>query len=258
MTDAKGMAAAEHARGFFDLQLRYADVFAVRAGMPLDEAITWQTNLHRPFGYGNLSKQAPDATFLALVKDAAALPAPARLDRLVSAYAHLPYDPWPDDRVRFGLHFACEAPTREGDVRIHFVNRAPMPEIGPLDPSQQDECRSDLTAMVRHIASAWPNAKAIIGGSWLYNTEAYRRLFPPAYAASRQPVAGPRATHGLSTWGQFLDFRGRVKPSIAEAFHRNLETLDVDRPWLSFPYQVLTVAAPFEAFREEYGVGPQG
>jgi hypothetical protein len=58
--------------------------------------------------------------------------------------------------------------------------------------------------------------------------------------------------HGLSTWGQFLDFRGHVKPAVTETFFRNLETLDATQPWLSFPLQVLTTRAPFEAFKREY------
>lgn len=259
MTDAqdtagKGITAAETARGFFALQLRYADALSARAGLPSAQVIGWHTNLHRLFGYGNLSRQPADPAFVALVAEAARLPPAARLDRLVEAYAARPYDPWPADRVRFGPHFACEAPNADGDVRIHFVNRAPLPAVSPLAPSQQAERRRDLAAMVGHIARTWPDAKTVIGGSWLYNTEAYRRLFPAAYAASRQVMTGPRSTNGLSHWGQFTDFRGAVKPAIAEAFYRNLETLDPEQPWLSFPYQVLSTRAPFETFRREFGL----
>lgn len=254
VTEAKGIAAAEAARGYFALQLRYADALSARAGLPAAEVIGWHTNLHRLFGYGNLSKQPADPAFVALIAEVAALPAIDRLDCLVEAYAARPYDPWPSDRLRFGPHFACEAPTAEGDVRIHFVNRAPLPEIGPLAPSQQAERRRELSSMVDHIARTWPHARTVIGGSWLYNTEAYRRLFPAAYVASRQIMTGPRSTSGLSHWGQFIDFRGAVKPLVAEALYRNLETLDPQQPWLSFPFQVMTVKAPFAAFREEYGV----
>src|SRR5690349_5579223 len=56
---AKGKAAAEVSRGLFAVQLRFADVFSARAGMPLSEAITFHTNFHRLFAYGNLSRQAP-------------------------------------------------------------------------------------------------------------------------------------------------------------------------------------------------------
>src|SRR5262245_4061079 len=56
----KGRAAAEISRGLFDVQLRFSFVFSARSGLPLAEVITWHTNLHRLFAYGNLSKQAPD------------------------------------------------------------------------------------------------------------------------------------------------------------------------------------------------------
>ena len=63
---AKGIESALVAREFFGVQLHYADVLSAKAGMPLVEAITFHTNFHRLFAYGNLSKQAPDPDFVAL------------------------------------------------------------------------------------------------------------------------------------------------------------------------------------------------
>jgi hypothetical protein len=253
VTDANGIAAAEIARDFFALQLRYADVLSARAGIPLAEAIAFNTNLHRLFAYGNLAKQPPDPDFLALIDAALAHPA-TRVDTLINAYARRPPDPWPADRFPFGRHFACEAPNAEGEVRIHFRNRFNTDEIGPLQASNMLQRRAELTEMFGFVAERWPEAKAVIGSSWLYNTQAYRRLFPAAYAASRTPLLGPRPIRGLSTWGQFLDFRGALKPDVAESFLRNLATLDVSQPWLSFPYQVMSTRAPFKTFRREYGI----
>lgn len=253
VTDTNGIAAAEIARDFFALQLRYADVLSAKAGIPLAEAITFNTNFHRLFAYGNLAKQPPDPDFLVLVDAALADPA-TRLDAFVSAYACRPPDPWPADRFPFGRHFACEAPNAEGAVRIHFRNRFNRDAVGPLHASNTAQRRAELTEMFGFVAERWPEAKTVAGSSWLYNTQAYRRLFPADYAASRTPLLGPRPTHGLSTWGQFLDFRGALKPAIAEAFFQNLDTLDADQPWLSFPYNVLTTTAPFGAFRREYGL----
>lgn len=253
VTEAKGIAAAETARGFFGLQLHYADVLAARSALPLAEAVIWHTNLHRLFAYGNLSKQPPDPEFAALVGAALADPS-TRLDRFVTAYAKRPHDLWPADRFPFGGHFACEAPNADGAVRIHFRNRVNTDDVGPLHASNIPQRRADLATMFRFVAERWPETQSVIGGSWLYNTEGYRRLFPAEYSASRAPLVGPRSIHGLSTWGQFIDFRGAVKPAVAEAFRRNLETLDASQPWLSFPYQVLMTIAPFASFRREYGV----
>jgi len=253
VTHANGLAAAEIARSFFGVQLQYADALSLKAGMPLAEAVTWHTNFHRLFAYGNLAKQPPDPDFLSLIDTALAAPA-TPLDTIIAAYAHRPPDPWPADRFPFGKHFACEAPDADAAVRIHFRNRFNTDATGPLDASNAPQRRAELTGMFRFVANRWPETRAVIGNSWLYNTQAYCRLFPPAYAASRTPLLGPRPTHGLSTWGQFLDFRGALKPDVAEALSRNLETLDVSQPWLSFPYPVLSTTAPFEAFTREYGL----
>lgn len=253
VTDQNGTEAAEIARGFFGLQLHYADVLSAKAGMPLAEAITWHTNLHRLFAYGNLAKQPPAPGFVALIDQAIADPV-TRLDTIIAAYASRPPDPWPADRFPFGRHFACEAPNAEGQVRIHFRNRFNRDAIGPLHAANIPQRRADLTTMFGFVAERWPETRTVIGGSWLYNTDAYCRLFPAAYGASRAPLLGPRPIHGLSTWGQFLDFRGALKPDVGDQFRHNLGTLDVTQPWLSFPYQVLSTQAPFEAFRREYGL----
>lgn len=251
MIQENGTDAAEIARAFFGLQLRYADALSARSGVPLAEAVTFHTNLHRLFAYGNLAKQEPDLGFLALVDRALADPA-TRLDTILAAYTLRPPDPWPSDRFPFGRHFACEAPNAEGEVRIHFRNRFNREAVGPLHASQIPQRRAELAEMFGFVASRWPDARSVVGQSWLYNAEAYRRLFPQAYTGSRAPLLGPRPMHGLSTWGQFLDFRGHVKPAVTETFFRNLETLDATQPWLSFPLQVLTTRAPFEAFKREY------
>jgi hypothetical protein len=255
VTEAKGIATAKIARDFFGVQLHYADVLSAKAGIPLAEAITFHTNFHRLFAYGNLSKMAPDGEFLTLVRETIAIADPyARLDQLIAAYARRPADPWPSDGFPFGKHFACEAPNDAGVVRIHFRNRFNDDAFGPLHASNLAQRRTDLTAMFAFVARRWPETKSIGGASWLYNTEGYRRLFPPDYGASRTPLVGPRPIHGLSTWGQFLDFRGRAKPAIVETFKQNLNTLDVSQPWLAFPYPVLQTSAPFDAFRREYNL----
>lgn len=253
MTEAKGMAVAEISRGFFGVQLHYADLLAAKAGIPLAEAITFHTNFHRLFAYGNLSKMAPDEAFASLVGGVVAIDDPnERLNLLVAAFANRPPDPWPSDRFPFGPHFACEAPNEAGAVKIHFRNRYNTDSVGPLHASKTAERRAELTQMFGFVAQRWPEAKAVNGASWLYNTEGYRRLFPAEYGASRKPLIGPRPIHGLSTWGQFLDFRGRVKPAIVATFMQTLKSLDPAQPWLVFPFQVLATAAPFEAFRREY------
>jgi hypothetical protein len=255
MTAGKGIAAAEVSRGFFEVQLHYAATLSARTRISLAEAITFHTNFHRLFAYGNLAKMSPAEEFLSLVRYVTAIQDHTRrLDLLVAAFAQRPVDPWPPDRFPFGPCFACEAPDQDGAVRIHFRNNDRSGDVGPLHASKIGERRVDLTQMFAFLARRWPETKDVNGASWLYNTEGYRRLFPTEFTDSRTPLIGPRPIHGLSTWGQFLDFRGYAKPAIAEAFRQNLKSLDPAQPWLAFPYQVLSTTAPFEVFRREYGV----
>lgn len=200
VTEAKGRTAAEISRRFFGVQLHYAGALAAKTGMPLAAAVIWHTNFHRLFAYGNLSKAPPDPEFVSLAVEITGIADPtARLDRLIAAYALRPHDPWPPDRFPFGAHFACEAPNADGAVRIHFRNRVNAENIGPLHTTNVTRRRAELTEMFGFVARHWPETKQIIGGSWLYNTQGYCRLFPDAYVASRTPLVGPRPIHGLST-----------------------------------------------------------
>jgi hypothetical protein len=107
--------------------------------------------------------------------------------------------------------------------------------------------------MFAAIRQSHREAKTIQGGSWLYNLEAYRRLFPTAYSASRTPPAFARL-RGTSSWGQFLDHREAIKSDLRAAFLVNIETIDIAAPWRAFPLPVLSVSAPIGLFYELYGV----
>ena len=93
----------------------------------------------------------------------------------------------------------------------------------------------------------------MIGASWLYNLDAYRRLFPKPYLATARVIHG-RFRH-MPLWGQFVDRSGNVKESVARQFlnclarQSRLEELDQ-----CFPFQVLALEAPVAEFYEFYGV----
>ena len=185
-----------------------------RPACPLAEAITFHTNFHRLFAYGNLAKMPPDPEFVSLVGEVIAIDdRTARLDRLdrclrrapARSVAARPFSLRPALRLRGA---------ERGRRRPH-----PFPQPRQqVTVSARSTPRTSASAaptspqMFAFVARRWPEAKAVNGASWLYNTEGYRRLFPQEFANSRTPLIGPRPIHGLSTWGQFLDFRGHVKP----------------------------------------------
>lgn len=254
--DAESVTAQPYlSRDYVDLQVRFAERVAEASGAPLDAALLRYTNLHRRMGLGVPGLGEPAAVWANMVDGIAELPHAARVARI-----HEMAERMGDGgavllpgRVAFGC-FACEPPDTEGMVRIHFGNRVPQAGAGPLHSSRIAERRGELTEMVGWLARKHPGARRIDGGSWLYNLDAYRRLFPPEFAASRDPRNGPEYLHGLSTWGQFIDYRAQVRPDVRDRFLAALPALDMAAPHRVFPYQVLFTTAPFEAFLREYGV----
>ena len=250
-----GRESSELWRGYFALQLRFAEVLAARAELPLPDAITYHTNLHRRFAYGNIARQPPAPQFLALAERLASLPEhSARVDALVCAFAERPVLSAPAGSAEFGC-FRYEPPDAEGRVRLHFSNRDSSDGTSPLHISKVARRRAELKQLVEHLAQHFPQARAIVGTSWLYNTAAYRRLFPSDYVASRAPLPEP-SLHGGSIWGQFLDFRGAVKPAVCATFLKRLASSEFDpkRPWTVFGLAPLRTTAPLETFCREYAL----
>ncbi|WP_309643587.1 hypothetical protein [Phenylobacterium sp.] len=251
MTDARA-ERAEAFRDYYALQLRFAEAVAERGGQPLGEAARRFTNLHRRLALGNVTEEPPGPGWLRFAERLEALPrGQARLDWTMAELAAAPDEPGHASQIQFGC-FSYEPP-KEGVVRIHFSNRDSADGAGPLAQAKTLARRSELTRMFAHLKRLHPEAKTIAGASWLYHTQAYRRLFPADYAASRTE-AGEVRLNGTSSWGQFLTHSGAVKPALRDAFLANLDRLDPDAPWLIFPLRPLLTNAPAETFYAFYEV----
>ena len=236
---------------YFELQLRLAARLADPVGLTLAEAVARYTNLRKRFGLDAPEGAADWARYLERLE--AAEGAAGRLEWTVRFHGQAPRDASPTDEARFGC-FACVAPTDDGTVRIHFTNRTGDPDVGPLAAARRDDRISELRAMFGFVRETWPQARSVLGGSWLYNLEAYRRLFPAAYGDWVRAIDGPVRLTGSSTWGQVLDHRGQVKPVVRDHLIAHLDQLDPDAPWLAFPLRALHASAPIEAFFTHYGV----
>jgi len=242
-------ASSERFADYFDLQLRFAALMAERRGLALPEAMGLYTNLRRRLGLF----EPDDPAWLGFLDGLEA--ARTQADRLawtLDCFRKAP-DVRAPNQVPFGC-FACEPPNNEGVLRIHFTNRELGCEPGPLSAARMDYRLDELRQMFNFIRREFPGARRVLGGSWLYNLEAYRRLFPPDYGASRRPTDEPVRLSGTSTWGQMVDYRGRVKPEAKAGFLARLETLDADKPWLVFPLRAMAATAPVEVFFDFYGV----
>lgn len=247
--DEARTARARRLRPYFELQLRFAQALAGRTGEPLDRLALTMTNLHRRFGLGDPEgAERPEwAAYVAGLNAAATLD--AMLDWTEAAFARSPEEA--SGRTPFGC-FTYDPPNAEGEVRIHFTNRDDD-DVSPLAAEKVGRRMADLRAMFADVRAQHPDTAFIRGGSWLYNVEAYRRLFPGAYGQSRH---APERVHlsGTSSWGQFLDHREETKPAARDAFLAELDRLDPAAPWTAFPLRALRVRAPIGLFYAFYGL----
>mgnify|MGYP003385598000 CR=1 FL=1 len=247
-------ARAQRLGPYFQVQLQLARRLAAIRNEPVGRAALRYTNFHRRFGL----RTPPDAPTEPWITFAAGLDRLTHLTDQVAltqaTFLAMPEEVLPPPpKQAFGC-FAHDPPDENGDVQIHF-NNADTDELGgPLASGKQARRRADLTAMVVDIRARHPDARTIRGRSWLYNLEAYRRLFPPDYAASSIPESGVINLHGNSTWGQMIDSREAVRPDFRDILLSNLNHIDPDAPWRAFPFHVLRATAPIKSFEAFYGL----
>lgn len=236
----------EYPPEFFALNLRFARRAAELARVSLPEALLRYTHLYLALGLGRDFDPAHPAwqAFLAGLATAAD----------PGEHAYRAYRQGLAERPRAlpEIAFGCFTYTAwdGGRVRLHFFNATPGES--PLRRQRLPERLAELKAMFAHIQASLPEARSVVGGSWLYNLAAYCRLFPPEFirSAARED---PPETQFIALWGQFLDHAGQVKPDLAGAFLHRVDTVR-DLPALldSFPYPVLRLEAPLEAFFRFY------
>ena len=150
--------------------------------------------------------------------------------------------------VRFGCfyydyHFR---PT----IRLHFGN----PTTGSVLNKESVEMRQyEIRSLFKHIKHHHPEAEQVRGSSWLYNIEAYQRLFPPDYVESARPAG--YETGFFSLWGQFLRGDRQVREDMARKFLDCLsEATSVDGCMKCFPFEVLRPGCAISAFYRFYGI----
>ena len=225
------------ARAFFELQLAFARKVAALSGLPLHRALFDHTNLYIRFGLGRAFDPAHPRwrEYLAGLAEAAD-PAGWTHDFYLA-------DPAPFAAPEVIARVGCFSYSRlpGGQLRLHFENAEPDGH-SPLARDRAERRRAELRALFAPLGRASDAAPTVIGTSWLYNLEAYRRLFAPAYLATARPIIG-RFRH-MPLWGQFLDRRGEVREGPARQFRERLDRQtrldDLDG---CFPFPVLRLEA---------------
>ncbi|MGE3539178.1 MAG: hypothetical protein AB7N91_17325 [Candidatus Tectimicrobiota bacterium] len=245
---------AERLRDYLALQLLFAEAVATTTAISLDAAVAQCTNFYRRFGLGRWHDGSIAPAWHTYTSHLLTLPTPAQRLAWTQAFlAQSPPEPLPPGQQQFGC-FACDPPDAEGRVRIHFTNRD-SDGSSPLSRSKMGQRQQDLQTMFTYVQHTYGEAaRSVLGGSWLYHLEAYRRLFPAIYGESRTVIEGTEQFRGTSRWGQFLDHRERVKPDLRAQFLHNLGTLDRQRLWAAFPLPTYQTQAPIQAFYDFYQI----
>lgn len=235
-----------YARAFFELQHRFAEKAAALAGMPLECALLEYTNLYIRFGLGRDFNPA-HPRWRGYLDGLRVAEAP-------SEWTHRFYLACPPVPPAPGLvaSFGCFAYARVADdrIRLHFRNTEP-PSRSPLASNRRAERLAELTALFAHVRRTMGPAVVVAGASWLYNLEAYRGLFPQAYAESACVLRG--RFQRMPLWGQFLDRHGEIREAAARLFLERLDAqVGMDALDECFPLQVLGVEAPTAVFHDFY------
>lgn len=237
-----------YAKAFFDLQLEFADTVTRLSGLPLTRVLLEYTNLYIRFALGRDFDPAHSIwreylTGLRQARDMREWTYAFYLTRSDAMAG-------PPVVATFGC-FAYAQPSTER-IRLHFQN-AETDGRAPLAIERVGARRTELAALLEHVKRTRRQPLRVAGVSWLYNLEAYRRLFPTSYLATAHAV--PHRFQGMPLWGQFLDRHGAVKEAMSSQFLERLarqSSLDgLDR---CFPLQALAVEAPAADFYDFYGI----
>lgn len=224
-------------RAYFDLQLRFAARAAAIRRLPPEDTLLTHTTYYLNFDLGRAFDPA-DPTWREFV---AGFRRAARPDEWTYRFYLASVPGWelpPDAFARTHGCFSYGYQEAGRKIRIHFDNQD-RSGAGALSRARLPARIAELRALFAEARGELPDARLVRGNSWLYNLDAYRRLFPPAYTAARRPAPDDEFRFA-ALWGQFLDHRGQVKGALADAFLRRVARAETPADLAAaFPYQVL-------------------
>jgi hypothetical protein len=237
---------------YFDLQLSFARELATRLGQSFGDMLLAYTSLYQILGIeGDFDAQQP--VWQTLLKKADGRDAATDLHQYY--VGRLDVIPRFIDEPHWGCfayNYRDTYYTHRNVIRLHFSNQDDSPHRA-LSHERMPARRSELAEMFAHIAVHEPKAITVCGASWLYNREAYRRLFPPSYASATALVVDEPHYQFRALWGQFLRHDWTVNEELAAGFLQRVEAVhDIDEVAACFPYQVLLASSPIGAFFEFY------
>jgi hypothetical protein len=242
----KGNSEMAYSQAFFAFQIEIAQILARRFDLDIIDAL---------FYYTTLTKTAFDSG--SWEEYTAGLPASDD----IAAYTYVWYlthkapEVTPEtayflERPLFGCFYYTVRDTTV--IRPHFLKNDAVGS--PLSRARMGNRLAELCAMFAHIRQHVPEATVVRGNSWLYNLEAYRRLYPPVYTALL-PESAEDEFQFLARWGQLFDRRWAVREPEGDRFRERVAALaDISDLRHCFPYQILQPRSPITSFYSFYKV----
>ena len=245
-----GELANAYPARFFEAQLTFARQVAEITAQPFDTAVLRFTALYRILGLDPPFDPAQPLwrEFAALLDMSAQMDELTRQARAfyLARFDHIP-------RMSANRHWGCFAFDYDATVqrvRLHF-SQQDRSGLGPLSHKRILVRLAELRAMFGHIHETLPEAHQVAGGSWLYNREAYTRLFPPSFRASATVDAPHYQFRGL--WGQFLRHDLTPNEALVGVFLERVQQMNREQDMARcFPYQSLLTHAPIVDFYTFY------
>lgn len=231
---------------FLEIQIRFAEKIVELSnhdlGEVLEEHTVFRQILGMPYGSGIRSQPLWQEFIGGLCHKS------DRVSWVHEFHVTHPPSPRPPEGVRYGCfyydyHFC---PT----IKLHFGN----PTTGSVLSGKSSEIRkNEIRSLFKHVRRNHPEAEQVRGSSWLYNIEAYSRLFPPEYIESARPVGYESGFFSL--WGQFLRGNRDVREDMVGKFLNCLsKATSADECMKCFPFEVLRPECPIDAFYRFYEI----
>ncbi|MEK9160448.1 MAG: hypothetical protein AAB440_00210 [Patescibacteria group bacterium] len=236
---------------YIRFQVFVAKRLAEQTGFPFLKVLRRFTPAIEPYEEGTVPERFNTASVDVITKEL--------MEQYTLRAEEQPPQPYhPEGSFRFGC-FNCEYNPEEHAVTIHFQNDE-RDVTGPLIEEKIYRRRRELRDMFMLVRRLYPDAEVVRGNSWLYNLEAYRRLFPEKYTAHLLLETSAHVfARGQQIWGQFLDHKRHLKSDDARReFIQNLYALgdtisDQDLMNL-FPLKSYKAEGPIEDFYRMYGI----
>ncbi|HXB43053.1 MAG TPA: hypothetical protein VNV85_03315 [Puia sp.] len=232
---------------FFEIQ----EYFALRVSkilkVPFDEALLRYTSFYKRIGVGNWDFNISNPLWLSFIEriSGGQPPAEAAFDLYKATQPRII-----DNATRFGcMGFDCRGVT----IVMHFRNDFNSAQ-GPLSKRHRIDRLTELKEMFSYISRYYCYAQFVEGCSWLYNYEAYCRLFPQEYIAAMELVQEtPVRLH--SAWGQFINSSGEINSERTAIFKQKVEAATSIVELLdSFPFSIYKSRVEIKFFYFFYGV----